>query len=78
MKKVTLAARFIVYWDITYSLGEAERHIETSFPSIYTAAIFSRWNTSINDAWAESFFRSYKDERGIDLLWILATLSEVR
>lgn len=78
MKKVELAARFVVHWNVKPSLGEAVRYVSTRFPDIYPAADFARWNTIIDIAWANTFFLTYKDEPHIDLLWIIAALSEVR
>lgn len=78
MKKVTLAARFIFYWNMAASLSEAIRHVEAVFPETYNAVSFACWNTSIDSVWAISFFETYKDEPGIDLYWIVAALSEVR
>jgi len=78
MRKLVLAAQFGMYWDHACTFGDAEKSVCAAFLSTHSAAEFSRWNTLLDPAWAMSFFRTYRDEPGIDLSWIVEALYEIR
>lgn len=78
MRKLVLAAQFSMYWDRACTFGDAEKSVCAAFLSTHSEAEFSRWNTLLDPAWAMSFFRTYRDEPGIDLSWIVEALYEIR
>lgn len=78
MRKLVLAAQFRMYWDHACTFGDAQKSVCATFLSTHSEAEFSRWNTLLDPAWAMSFFRTYRDEPGIDLSWIVEALYEIR
>ena len=78
MRKLVLAVQFCMYWDPARTFADAENSVCAAFLSTYSEAEFSRWNTRLDPAWAMSFFRTYRDEPGIDLSWIVEALYEIR
>jgi hypothetical protein len=78
MRKLVLAAQFGMYWDRACTFDDAEKSVCAAFLSTHSEAEFARWNTLLDPAWAMSFFRTYRDEPGIDLSWIVEALYEIR
>lgn len=78
MRKLVLAVQFCIYWDPARTFADAENSVCAAFLSTHSEAEFSRWNTRLDPAWAMSFFRTYRDEPGIDLSWIVEALYEIR
>ena len=78
MRKLVLAAQFSMYWDPACTFANAQQSVCAAFLSTHAEADFSRWNTLLDPAWAMSFFRTYRDEPGIDLCWIIEALYEIR
>ena len=77
MRKLALAAQFGAYWDGACTFVDAEMLAYEAFLAAYSEAEFARWNTSVNAAWAMSFFLTYRDEPGIDLAWVIEALYEI-
>lgn len=78
MRKLVLAAQFEAHWDGACGIAEAEKLVYEAFLSTHSEAEFSRWNTRLDPAWAMSFFRTYRDEPGLDLAWVIEALYEIR
>ena len=78
MKKLVLAVQFCMYWDPARTFADAEKSVCAAFLSTHSEAEFSRWNTRLDPAWAMSFFRTYRDEPGIDLAWVIEAVYEIR
>lgn len=78
MRKLVLAVQFCMYWDPARTFADAENSVCAAFLSTHSEAEFVRWNTRLDPAWAMSFFRTYRDEPGIDLSWIVEALYEIR
>lgn len=78
MRKIDLVVQFSLYWDASGTAAQAEQSVRTTFFLSHSRADFLRWNTSIDSAWATSFFQTYKDEPEINLHWLIEALYEVR
>ena len=78
MRKLVLATQFCIYWDANRTFADGEMLVYAAFLSAHPEADFYRWNTLLDPEWATSFFLTYRDEPGIDLLWIIEALYEIR
>lgn len=77
MRKSDLLVRFSMHRGLAASEREAHTDLLLLFSEEYPISSFEKWDTPLDQEWADSFFLRYRDDPECDLRWLLAGLWQV-
>lgn len=77
MRKSDLLARFCVYRGLATDEREAHTDLLLLFSEEYPIASFEKWDTALDQEWAERFYLRYRDDPDCDLKWLMTGLGQV-
>lgn len=77
MKKSDLIARISVHRGDASHARDAHTALLLLFNEEYPISSFEKWDSQLDDEWADSFYLRHRDDPECDLPWLLAGLWQV-